>query len=80
MGDISSEFPRHAEDVNWSESDSVFHPLVDDLMAIAARLKDAAEGMSGTDRQVQCGRGRTHPGNGNHLALARKAYALRRKR
>ena len=57
----------------------LFHPLADELMAIAARLREAAEGDAGAEL------GETPPARSSrparsHLALARKTYALRRKR
>ena len=80
MGDIASEFPRHPDDASLSDADSVLHPLVDDLMAIAERLKNAADGVATNDKQVQHARGRAQAANGDYIALARKTYALRRKR
>lgn len=57
----------------------LFHPLADELMAIAARLRDAAEGSAGAE-QADTPTARPSLPTRNHLALARKAYALRRKR
>lgn len=62
----------------------LFHPLADELMAIAARLREAAEGGSGGEpADPAAGPGAmgrpTRPAR-SHLALARKTYALRRKR
>lgn len=57
----------------------LFHPLADELMAIAARLRDAAEGGSG-GQPVEAPSARSGRPARNRLALARKAYALRRKR
>lgn len=77
MGDISSEAARTESDTDRSETGSVLHPLADELLAIAERLRDAAEGASarydGDALRV------ARPAR-NHLALARKAYNLRRKR
>jgi hypothetical protein len=79
MGDISREEARDYRDAGLSEPASIFHPLADELMASAARLRHAAEGAveaaapeADPPRPARSAR--------NHLALARKAYALRRKR
>jgi hypothetical protein len=80
MIDSATGFPRHSEDALWSETNSVLHPLVDDLMAIAARLKDAADGAETEDKPGYHRAVRRASGNTNHIALARKTYALRRKR
>ena len=75
MGDISREETRGGTDAGLSEPASIFHPLADELMAIAARLRDAAEGGGNEPEPLRSPRpARTY------LALARKTYALRRKR
>ena len=56
----------------------LFHPLADELMAIAIRLREAAEGNAGAEPADPPARP-SRPARG-HLALARKTYALRRKR
>jgi len=57
-----------------SES-AVLHPLADELVAIAARLRDVAAAPAGEAI------GRPSPrSERRYLALARQAYALRRKR
>ena len=53
----------------------LFHPLADELMAIAIRLREAAEAGATEPHFPHAVRAAR-----NHLALARKAYALRRKR
>lgn len=69
-----------AESAGLLGTTALFHPLADELMAIAARLRDAAEGApparEGEHHQ------QTRPGKSarSALALARKTYALRRKR
>lgn len=75
MGDISREEARGYRGAGLSEPASIIHPLADELMAIAARLRDAAEGAGGEPESLRPVR----PAR-SHLALARKAYALRRKR
>lgn len=80
MVDMATEFPRHSGDANWSEPHAVLHPLVDDLMAIAARLRNAADGVEAGAKVANQDRPRKRAGTGKHLALARKTYALRRKR
>ncbi|MCZ8369548.1 MAG: MarR family transcriptional regulator [Porphyrobacter sp.] len=61
--DAGDEMPRDAA--------LDYHLLAEDLMAIAARLRIAAEQVQPSD---------SLPRARNHLAFARKAYALRRKR
>lgn len=75
MGDISREAAQLIDGAGLNGPVSNFHPLADELMAIAARLRDAASG--GEPPPAQPRPSRTMR---NHLALARKAYALRRKR
>lgn len=60
------------------EAALLFHPLADELMAIAARLREAAEG--GAAGQADAPATRASRPARSHLALARKTYALRRKR
>jgi hypothetical protein len=57
----------------------LFHPLADELMAIAARLREAAEVGGGTETAEMPPARPARPAR-SHLALARKTYALRRKR
>lgn len=86
MGDISHEHPRRLEGADASEPAAIIQPLADELMAIADRLRIAASIWPGEDaptprandtsREFQSQQRPSH----NHLALARKAYALRRKR
>jgi len=75
MHDISRRAAQLFDDDNLSDPVTIFHPLADELMAIAARLRDTAKG-DGDEP------GFTRPPRStrNHLALARKTYALRRKR
>lgn len=75
MADISRDDRREYKDAAPSEPTSVFHPLADELMAIASRLRDAAEGAV-----VEPEPPRPTRSARSHVALARKAYALRRKR
>jgi hypothetical protein len=58
-----------------------FHPLADELMRIALRLREAAE-VGGRAEQGDGATAATRPARParSRLALARKAYALRRKR
>lgn len=59
----------------------LFHPLADELMAIATRLRNAAEGSAGFALPEPTEQAERPPRPArNRLALARKAYALRRKR
>lgn len=75
MGDISRGAAQPLGGASISDPVSIFHPLADELMAIAARLRDAAEGDGDQPAMLRAPRN-AH----NHLALARKAYSLRRKR
>lgn len=75
MGDSTADAAHPIEGSTSVSQYMALNPLADTLIAIAARLREAAEG-TGTDegdipRQI-----RTR----SHLALARKAYAMRRKR
>lgn len=63
----------------------LFNPLADELMAIAARLRGAAAGIGSPQASdpAMSAKPSFPPGTRsprNHLALARKAYLLRRKR
>lgn len=77
MGDISREASRTESGTDLSETGSVLHPLADELLAIAERLRDAAQGAPARPEAELLRPSR--PAR-NHLALARKAYNLRRKR
>lgn len=61
-------------------SASLFHPLADELMAIAARLRGAAEGNGAAPDADSLMQSRPPRNPRNALDLARKTYALRRKR
>jgi hypothetical protein len=77
MIDIAMQSGDHETARDHVDHASILHPLIDDLLAIAARLKGAAEARAPADggpSPVRSGLPR------NHLALARKTYALRRKR
>lgn len=64
-----------------ADAASLFHPLADELMAIAARLRDVAAGDALTDESPSVPpQSRPARTARNNLAAARKAYALRRKR
>lgn len=80
MGDIASESVRATVDGGDSRRDQLLHPLADELLAIAERLRNAAA----THGDERAGGDATASvpvrSPKNQLALARKAYALRRKR
>ena len=63
-----------------SEPSSVLHPLADELMAIAARLRNAASSEATAPVNEVTERPRPPRSANAYLVLARKAYALRRKR
>jgi hypothetical protein len=68
---------RRAGDESLQEAASLYHPVADELMAIAMRLRDAAESGHAVPSAASA---RPPRSAGNHLTLARKAYSLRRKR
>ncbi len=80
MGDMTREAGNPERGDNPAESALVFHPLADELIAIAARLRDAANGSGFVDAADQPGQTRSARTGRNRLALARNAYALRRRR
>ncbi len=75
---------RGAEQVAYSAGDdspaSPFHPLADELMEIAIRLRNAAEGAPSAAEADKPPQTRAPRAARSALALARKTYALRRKR
>ncbi len=79
MGDIWRDAARSPDDDGQKDPGSVFHPLADELMAIASRLRAAAD-VTSPDVAADLTTSRTARGGRNHVTLARKAYALRRKR
>jgi hypothetical protein len=80
MGDIASESVPAVRGSGEIQSSELFHPLADELMAIAARIRSA----TGASREYSpSGEAMVQPmqrPSRNHLALARHAYNLRRKR
>lgn len=72
---------EYAQSAGAPGAESLFHPLADELMAIAARLRGAAEGAppyAETDGKSQS---QTRPlRTRSSLTLARHTYAMRRKR
>lgn len=80
MGDISGETMRPSGLNCAGEPKEVLHPLADELMAIAARLREAATADISANEAERAPRPSTDGKARNHLALARKAYTLRRKR
>jgi hypothetical protein len=75
MGDISHGGTRQNGDASPPATGSILSPLADELMAIAARLRDAADGTGAGEGDIP-----RHMRTRSNLALARKAYAMRRKR
>lgn len=79
MGDISSG-SAPLDGAGPTESASILLPLADELMAIANRLRGAAEGDPVSDGEDGSSRARPPRSAHSYLALARRTYALRRKR
>lgn len=71
---------HHGEGESLSDTASIFNPLADELMAIAARLRSASEGAPGAEPDEPSAQSKPPRPARNHLALARQAYTLRRKR
>lgn len=80
MSDLSREAECQPDGSELSEPVSVLHPLADELIEIAARLRNAAAGDGATPVSETTDRPRPHRSAHTYLVLARKAYALRRKR
>lgn len=79
MGDFSPETAQFSAGAALSAPGLALHPLADELLAIANRLRSAAEGAPVPAPAAQAAPPAPRPSRG-HFALARKAYALRRKR
>ena len=71
---------EYAQSAGAPGAQSLFHPLADELMAIAARLRRAAEGAPPAADAESPSQMRPPRSARGTLALARKTYALRRKR
>lgn len=81
MGDMTGETGQQSRGESTGDAASIFHPLADELIAIAARLRGAAAGLEDprrSDPAPQVAQPSRRPSS--HLELARKTYALRRKR
>ena len=71
---------EYAQSVGAPGAESLFHPLADELIAIAARLRGAAEGAPPAANAESHSQSRAPRSTRGALVLARKTYALRRKR
>lgn len=80
MGDTSSDAMRPQEECGLAERQAVLNPLADELIEIATRLRGAALSSGPADAVLERPHPRVARSSRTHLALARKAYALRRKR
>ncbi|MDP5104118.1 MAG: MarR family winged helix-turn-helix transcriptional regulator [Erythrobacter sp.] len=80
MGDIERNDDFRSGDKGTLVSTSFFHPLADELMAIASRLRDAATLPSPEDTVPASLAAKPERVARNHVTLARKAYSLRRQR
>jgi MoxR-like ATPase len=80
MGDIASEAVHASGSAGAAHPHDFFHPLADELMAIADRLRNAAE-TPPNEADGRINEPVPSPRHArNYVALARQAYALRRKR
>ena len=77
MSENSHDSTRKSDDVDLSEPVSMLHPFADELMEIAVRLREAAQGRQSEDVGEVATNFRAPK---DYLVMARKAYALRRKR
>jgi hypothetical protein len=80
MGDMTREAGNHEGGASPAEPSLLFHPLADELVAIADRLRNAAEGKGFVAPEEQSDPARSSRTTRHRLALARDAYALRRRR
>lgn len=83
MVDISRELGRRFEEAAHHELvdvPSLVHPLADELMAVATRLRCVASVPAPSPANCTPCQHHAPPRPVGHLALARKIYALRRKR
>lgn len=79
MGEISEDPLRSSSSEALSETDALLLPLADELIGIAARLRDVASGVRDSD-SGDLPKQRVARGGRSALLIARKAYALRRRR
>lgn len=79
MDDIVSDAARQSDGGDIHDPSGLFDPLADELMAIAARLRKAAAVPHDNDA---AGQPTSSPPRArrDYLAMARKAYGMRRKR
>jgi hypothetical protein len=80
MGKITGETGADAGGEYPPAAAALFHPLAEELMAIAERLRNAAEHHPDAAPPEQPASARPPRPSHSHLTLARKTYALRRKR
>ena len=80
MGDMRSDAVPFSGNDDIYGRNRLLNPLADELMAIAVRLRDAASVAPNGGDSADPPKSRPVRTGPNHLALARKAYALRRKR
>lgn len=80
MGKITGETGVDAKDAQASAAAALFHPLAEELMAIAERLQAAAQTYPQAALPDQAAPARPPRTGHSRLELARKTYALRRKR
>jgi hypothetical protein len=76
----AEELNPNSDDKEMTDMSALFHPIADELIAVASRLRCAAE--AGTPSVASCTscQLRMPRPTGGSLALAKKFYAWRRKR
>lgn len=80
MGDTPGYAARPFDESGLAEQQAILTPLADELMSIAARLREAAASNDSVDEAKPRIPARPNRDSRPFLAMARKTYALRRKR
>jgi hypothetical protein len=80
MGEKPRDGVRSFDDIGRVDPAVLLSPLADELLTIATRLKDAAALAARHVETPESTRSRRNGTTPAHLALAHRAYALRRKR
>ncbi len=80
LGNMERGAGGDAGGASRADNSAMFLPLADELMAMASRLRGAVDGALRSGEAESIAAMRTARPDRGALALARKAYALRRKR